>query len=428
MNIAHIHAREILDSRGNPTVEAEVTTEGGVVGRAAVPSGASTGTHEAHELRDQDPGRYGGRGVQTAVAHVKNDIARALRGMPVDDQKQIDARLIELDGTPTKKRLGANALLAVSLAASHAAASEKNTPLFEYVQSLSAAPRPLSLPLPLINILNGGEHTGWESTDIQEFMVAPHGAESFSHALEMGAGIFHALKKVLKDEGYATAVGDEGGFAASLKAGNEEGFAVIARAVEKAGYTLGNDVVFALDSASSEWFENGRYHLPRAGSDFSSSEVIEWYRALGKRYPVASIEDGLSEHDWEGWQALTEALGEEMQLVGDDLFVTNTEFLKRGIEEKAGNAILIKVNQIGTLTETVNAVDMAHRAGWKTIMSHRSGETEDTTIAHLAVGLGCGQIKTGSVSRSDRVAKYNELLRIEERLGERAVFAGNVFS
>ncbi|MEK7613369.1 MAG: phosphopyruvate hydratase [Patescibacteria group bacterium] len=427
MKIAHIHAREVFDSRGTPTLEAEVTTEHDIVGRAIVPSGASTGTHEAHELRDNDEKRFGGKGVLKAVRHVNEDIARTLIGMPIDAQETIDEALITLDGTPNKKRLGANALLGVSLATAHAAAKEKNIPLYEYASLLSEEKREPVLPLPLINILNGGAHTLWESTDIQEFMIAPVGADSFSHALQMSAEIFHALKGVLKEAGYGTGVGDEGGFAPALKDGNEEAFARIAEAVGNAGYVLGSDVVFALDSAASEFHRGESYALPLAGRTLTSDEMISWYRSLSKKFPIASLEDGLAEGDWDGWRLLTRELGDTMQLVGDDLLVTNTTFLNRAIEEKAGNAILIKVNQIGTLTETIRAVDSAHRAGWRTVMSHRSGETEDTTIAHLAVGLGCGQIKTGSLSRSDRVAKYNELLRIEERLGDRAVFAGNVF-
>lgn len=428
MKITHIHAREILDSRGNPTVEAEVTLEGGVVARAAVPSGASTGSHEAHELRDGDSTRYGGKGVQRAVQHVREDIADTLVGMRADEQRAIDEALITLDGTENKKRLGANAILAVSLACAQASAKARRVPLYEYVQTLSSAPKPFILPLPLVNILNGGAHTEWESTDIQEFMVAPVGADSFSHALQMSAEIFHALKTVLKDAGYTTAVGDEGGFAPRFKKGNEEAFTCIAQAVERAGYSLGKDVVFALDSAASELYKGDIYALPLAGEQRTAHEMVEWYRTLAKKYPILSLEDGLAEGDWDGWKELTATLGSTMQLVGDDLLVTNTMFLKRAIEEKAGNAILIKINQIGTITETVAAVDMAHAHGFKAVMSHRSGETEDVSIAHLAVGLGVGQIKTGSTSRTERVAKYNELLRIEERAGERASFAGNVFS
>jgi enolase len=424
MNIARVVAREILDSRGNPTVEADVILEDGTIGRAAVPSGASTGTHEAVELRDADTTRYGGKGVMKAVQNVRDEIAKAVVGKDASDQRALDDVLVALDGTENKSRLGANAILAVSLGAAKAAALSKRLPLYEYVRGLSEYPRDLLMPLPLCNVLNGGAHTNWETTDIQEFMIAPVGAKSMSDAVRILAEIFHALKRVLSGKGYATAIGDEGGFAPKLKGGNEEAFALVADAVLAAGYRMGDDIVFAPDVASSEFYKEGRYTLPLAGKTLSSDEMIAWYADLAKRYPVASLEDGLAESDWDGWKKLTEKLGAEMQLVGDDLLVTNTKFLERGIREKAANAILIKVNQIGTLSETVDAVDLAHKAGWKTVMSHRSGETEDTTIAHLAVGLGTGQIKTGSMSRTDRTAKYNELLRIEEMLGAKAVFAG----
>jgi len=426
MKIRSVHAREILDSRGNPTLEADVLLESGVIGRAAVPSGASTGTHEAHELRDNDPVRYNGKGALTAVENVNGEIARAVTGFDVTEQDKLDETLITLDGTSNKARLGANAVLAVSLAAAHAAAKEKGVPLFEHVRSLSAAPRNPILPLPQCNVLNGGAHTNWETTNIQEFMIAPVGAERFTEALQMLAETFHALKKVLTKKGYQTAVGDEGGFAPKVES-DKEAFELVARAVQEAGYALGNDFVFTPDVASSEFYENGSYTLPLAKKTLTSTQMIAWYEGLAKQYPVASIEDGLAEEDWDGWVRLTEVLGDSVQLVGDDLLVTNTEFLERAIRERAANAILIKVNQIGTLTETVRAVDMAHSAGWRAVMSHRSGETEDTTIAHLAVGLGTGQIKTGSMSRTDRIAKYNELLRIEEALGAQAAFAGNVF-
>ncbi len=424
MKIQSIHAREILDSRGNPTIEADVLTDDGVLGRAAVPSGASTGSHEAHELRDADAKRYGGKGVLKAVENVNGEIARAISGMRVEDQGAIDAKLRELDGTPNKSRLGANAILAVSLAAAHAGARTKNVPLFEYVRSLSSMPRKPLLPLPQCNILNGGAHTDWQSTDLQEFMIMPIGAPSFREGLRVMAEVFHALKKILKSKGYSTSVGDEGGFAPRVTGGNEEALALIAEAAVAAGYRLGDDLVIALDSAASELYENGSYWSRMEKKKYTAEEMIDWYEKMCSQYPIRSIEDGLAEDDWDGWKKLTARLGATTQIVGDDLLVTNVKFLERGIKEKAANAILIKVNQIGTLTETIAAVDMAHAAGWRAVMSHRSGETEDTTIAHLAVGLGTGQIKTGSTSRSDRTAKYNELLRIEEMLGDKAVFAG----
>jgi len=433
MKIRTIQAREVLDSRGNPTVEADCVLEDGTLGRAIVPSGASTGSHEAHELRDGDPtslragqARYGGKGVLKAVANVGGEIASAIAGKDASAQREIDDTMIALDGTANKGRLGANAILAVSLAAAHAAARSRGVPLYEYIRSLSSAPREPVLPVPQCNILNGGAHTNWESTDIQEFMVMPVGAPSFREGLRMVAEIFHALKKVLQEKAFGTTVGDEGGFAPKVT-GNEEALTLIAEAIEKAGYKLGTDVVLALDVAPSEFFESGVYKLPKEGKKLSSAEMVAWYGELKKRYPIPSIEDGLAEDDWDGWRNMTVALGKDTQLVGDDLLVTNVNFLERAIKEKAANAILIKVNQIGTLTETVAAVDMAHASGWKAVISHRSGETEDTTIAHLAVGLATGQIKTGSTSRTDRVAKYNELLRIEEMLGSNAKFAGNVF-
>lgn len=423
MRIKALKAREVLDSRGNPTVEADCILEDGTIGRAIVPSGASTGAHEAHELRDEDTKRYGGKGVLKAIANVEGEIARVIVGKDASAQREIDEAMIALDGTENKGRLGANAILAVSLSAAKAAATSKKIALFEYLHSLSAAPRDLVLPLPQCNILNGGAHTNWESTDIQEFMIAPVGAKTFRDAVRMLSEIFQALKKVLQEKGYGTTVGDEGGFAPKVN-GNEEAFALIADAVEKAGYTLGDDIVFTPDIASSELYEGGKYKLPLAGKELSSEEMIAWYADLKKKYPIPLIEDGLAEDDWDGWKKMTTALGDSMQLVGDDLLVTNVKFLERAIKEKAANAILIKVNQIGTLSETIDAIDMAHKAGWKAVISHRSGETEDTTIAHLAVGLGTGQIKTGSISRTDRTAKYNELLRIEEQLGGKAVFAG----
>ena len=424
MKISAVHAREILDSRGNPTVEADVILEDGTLGRAAVPSGASTGTHEAIELRDGDKKRYGGKGVLKAVENVNGEIARAVTGKDVFDQKSFDETMIALDGTENKSRLGANAILAVSLATAKAAALSKNIPLFEYVRSLSASPREPLLPLPQCNVLNGGAHTNWESTDIQEFMILPVGAPTFREGVRMMTEVFHALKSVLKGKGYGTTVGDEGGFAPKVTGGNAEALTLISEAIEKAGYKLGSDIVFGLDAAASEMFENGIYKLGCEGAQRSSAEMVAWYGELQKKYPILSIEDGLAEDDWDGWKQLTATLGGSTQLVGDDLLVTNVKFLERGIKEKAANAILIKVNQIGTLTETIAAVDMAHAAGWRAVISHRSGETEDTTIAHLVVGLGTGQIKTGSMSRTDRLAKYNELLRIEEMLGGKAVFAG----
>lgn len=423
MRIQSIHGREILDSRGNPTVEADVILEDGTLGRAADPSGASTGAHEALELRDGDKDFYGGKGVLKAVANINGEIANALIGRDTSAQREIDSILIGLDGTENKSRLGANAILAVSLAVAHASALSQGIPLFEYVRGLSSAPRDALLPLPQCNIINGGKHAAG-STDIQEFMVMPVGAQSFSEALRCVEEIFQSLKTIVGDKGYATTVGDEGGLAPHVQAGNEEALSLIAEAVTRAGYELGKDIVLALDIAASEMLVDGKYVLAREGKKLSSEEMIAWYGDLQKKYPIVSIEDGLGEDDWEGWKKLTEDLGGNTQIVGDDLLVTNAKFLERGIKEKAGNAILIKVNQIGTLTETIDVVDMAHKAGWHAIISHRSGETEDTTIAHLAVGLGTGQIKAGSVSRTDRVAKYNELLRIEEMLGERAVFAG----
>jgi len=421
MKISSIHARQILDSRGNPTIEADVTLENGILGRAAVPSGASTGSHEAIELRDGGD-LYGGKSVLNAVAHVNGEISEALVGMDVTNQTDIDQKMIDLDGTENKGRLGANAILAVSLACAKAAALAKGKPLYAYVATLAGNSK-LVLPLPMMNIINGGKHAAG-STDIQEFMIMPVGAANFSDCIRMGAEIFQSLGKVLKSKGYATTVGDEGGYAPAVKNGNAEALELISEAVANAGYKLGEDVVLALDVASSELMQDGKYALATESKQLSSEEMVAFYEDLVNRFPIVSIEDGLGEDDWDGWKQLTEKLGDRIQLVGDDLLVTNTEFLKRGIAEKAGNAILIKVNQIGTLTETIRAVNMAHDAGWKAVISHRSGETEDTTIAHLAVGLGTGQIKTGSLSRTDRVAKYNELMRIEEELGDSAVFAG----
>ena len=421
MKIIDIHARQILDSRGNPTIEADVRLSDDTIGRAAVPSGASTGSHEAIELRDGESA-YGGKGVTKAVAYINGEIRSALIAAEDLDQASLDKIMIELDGTNNKGRLGANAILAVSLAFAKAAALSRKQPLYVYVAGL-AGNQTFTLPLPMMNIINGGAHAAG-STDIQEFMIMPVGAKSFSHCIQIGAEIFHSLAKVLNSHGYSTTVGDEGGYAPAVKNGNAEALELIAEATKNAGYTLGTDVVLALDVAASELIENGKYNLKTEAKQLTSDDMINFYRDITSRFPVVSIEDGLAEDDWTGWQSLTEQLGDKIQLVGDDLLVTNTDFLKRGITEKSANAILIKVNQIGTLTETISAVTMAHKAGWKAVISHRSGETEDTTIAHLAVGLNTGQIKTGSLSRSDRVAKYNELMRIEEELGEGAVFIG----
>lgn len=420
LEIVGVHAREILDSRGNPTVEVEVQVETGDVGRAAVPSGASTGEHEALELRDGDPSRYLGKGVRKAVENVNGAIRQAILGLDAEDQWAVDARMRELDGTPTKSSLGANAILGVSLATARAAAQANGLPLFRWVGGVQAR----TLPVPMMNILNGGAHADTR-VDIQEFMVMPVGAPSFSEGLRWGAEIFHALKTVLKGRKLSTSVGDEGGYAPDLPS-NEEALAVIAEACEKAGYALGDQVVLALDVASSEFYdaERGVYALSGEGREFDRQGLVDWYADLCGRYPIASIEDGCAEDDWEGWKLLTERLAAKVQLVGDDLFVTNVERLRRGIDEKVANSLLVKVNQIGTLSETIEAVRLAHRSGYSSVMSHRSGETEDTTIADLAVALDCGQIKTGSASRSDRIAKYNQLLRIEESLGKEAVYAG----
>ena len=430
MKIKSIHARQILDSRGNPTVEADVILENDVLGRAAVPSGASTGTHEAVELRDGDKTKYLGKGVLKAVANVNGPIEKALRGKNADDQKKIDQLMIDLDGTENKSKLGANAILAVSLAVAKATAQSQDIPLYWYMNFLARAdavdktpPKSLTLPLPMMNIINGGRHADF-ATDIQEFMIMPVGAKSFSEALRMGAEVFHHLGKVLKTKGYETTVGDEGGYAPRVKNGNAEALDLIIQAVMNAGYTPGEEIVFALDVASSELLHNGKYTLQAEKEIFSNLQMADWLRKLAENYPIVSIEDGMAENDWDGWKYLTNVLGKTTQLVGDDLLVTNTKFLERAIEEEVGNAILIKVNQIGTLTETIAAIEMAHAANWKSVISHRSGETEDTTIAHLAVGLETGQIKTGSLSRTERIAKYNELLRIEEELGNKAVFAG----
>ncbi|TEU19409.1 MAG: phosphopyruvate hydratase [Anaerolineales bacterium] len=416
--IEEIVAREILDSRGNPTVEVEVILISGAIGRAAVPSGASTGVHEAVELRDGDEGRYGGKGVLKAVDNVNAAIADELIGWDALDQVGIDEFLTGLDGTPNKGRLGANAILGVSLAVAKAAADVLGLPLYRYIGGVSAR----TLPVPMMNILNGGKHAVG-STDLQEFMVMPVGAESFAEALRWGAETYHSLKKVLKDRGYNTNVGDEGGFAPSLGS-NEEAVEVIVEAIEKAGYRPGEDIYIALDPAASEIYEDGQYHLKKEGRVLSGQEMVAFYEDWVSKYPIISIEDGLAEDDWESWKLLTARIGDRVQIVGDDLLVTNVERVGRAIQEKAANSLLCKVNQIGTLTEAVAAVTMAQRAGWTAVVSHRSGETEDVTIADLVVALNAGQIKTGAPCRSDRVAKYNQLLRIEEELGETAVYPG----
>lgn len=417
--IEEIVAREILDSRGNPTVEVDVLLDDGSFGRAAVPSGASTGTHEALELRDGDKHRYGGKGVLKAVQNVNTTIAEELVGWDAREQEAIDALLIGLDGTPTKSNLGANAILGVSLAVAKAAAESLHLPLYRYIGGVHAR----TLPVPLMNILNGGTHTNWQSTDLQEFMIAPTGAESFAEALRWGAEIYQSLKKVLKDKGYSTNVGDEGGFAPALKS-NVEAIEVILTAIEKAGYKAGEQVFICLDPAASELYADGKYHLRKEGRILNGEQMIEFYAEWVKKYPILSIEDGLAEDDWDAWVLMTKKLGDKIQIVGDDLFVTNVERLKKGLELGAANSILIKLNQIGTLSETLRAIELAHRAGWTTVVSHRSGETEDTTIADLVVATNAGQIKTGAPARSERVAKYNQLLRIEEELGEAAEYAG----
>jgi enolase len=420
-SIAFINARQILDSRGNPTIEVEVFTEGGAMGRAAVPSGASTGTHEAVELRDGDPKRYMGKGVEKAVRNVNAAIREELAGMEVSDQRLLDMTMIDLDGSENKANLGANAILGVSLAAAKAAASEAGQPLYRYVGGVNAA----LLPVPMMNILNGGSHAD-NSIDFQEFMIMPVNASSFSEGLRMGTEVFHHLKSVLKKKGMSTNVGDEGGFAPSLKS-NEDAILTVIEAIEKAGYRPGEDIYIAMDAAASEFYnrEEGVYHFKKStGDKLKPSEMVDFWADWCKRYPILSIEDGLDEDDWTAWKLLTDKLGKKVQLVGDDLFVTNVERLAKGIEQEVANSILVKVNQIGTLTETINAVQLAMNNGYTAVMSHRSGETEDTTIADLAVALRCGQIKTGSASRSDRVAKYNQLLRIEEMLGDAGRYHG----
>ena len=422
--IGNIHARQILDSRGNPTIEVDVITDTGIVGRAAVPSGASTGVHEAVELRDGDKSTFLGKGVMNAVQNVNGVIAEELQGYFVTDQVDIDKRMIEIDGTPNKANLGANAILGVSLAVAHAAAQETNQYLFRYIGGVNAK----TLPIPMMNILNGGSHAD-NSIDFQEFMIMPVGADSFSQAIRMGVEVFHNLKAVLKKAGYSTNVGDEGGFAPNLKS-NEEAVKVVLEAIDKAGYKAGEDIYIALDPAASEYFipDENVYHLKwSTGDKLTPAEMVDYWDNWVNKYPIISIEDGMGEDDWDGWKLMTNKMGSKIQLVGDDLFVTNTKRLKKGIDKGIANSILIKVNQIGTLTETIEAVDMATRNGYTSIISHRSGETEDVTIADLAVALNTGQIKTGSASRSDRIAKYNQLLRIEELLDDSAIYPGKDF-
>jgi len=422
--IANIHARQILDSRGNPTIEVDVYTNTGIVARAAVPSGASTGVHEAVELRDNDKGTYLGKGVLKAVENVNNILAEELQGYYVTEQREIDQKMIEIDGTPNKEKLGANAMLGVSLAVAHAAAQDTGQFLFRYI----GGPNAHVLPVPMMNILNGGSHAD-NSIDFQEFMIMPVGAETFSDAIRMGAEVFHNLKAVLKKAGHSTNVGDEGGFAPNL-ASNEDAIKVVLEAIDKAGYKAGEDIFIALDPASSEYYlpEEDVYHLKwSTGDKLSPSEMVDFWADWAKKYPIISIEDGMAEDDWDGWKLQTEKMGDKVQLVGDDLFVTNTKRLQKGIDMGIANSILIKVNQIGTLTETIEAVEMANRSSYTSVISHRSGETEDTTIADLAVGLNTGLIKTGSASRSDRIAKYNQLLRIEEILGDAGKYLGKDF-
>ncbi len=426
-NIKAVHAREILDSRGNPTVEVDVTLDNGILGRAAVPSGASTGVHEALELRDGDKKRYGGKGVLKAVDNVNSKISKAVVGMPVTEQSLLDKKMIDLDGTANKDKLGANAILGVSMASARAAALAKGLPLYAYIAEIfgpSPQPSPrrgeggFMMPVPMMNILNGGEHAD-NNVDIQEWMILPAGAPTFREAIRMGAEVFHSLKKVLKDKKYSTSVGDEGGFAPDLRS-NQEALDVIMQAIASAGYTAGKDVMLAIDSAASSFYENGTYIMEaEASPKKTSAQMIEWYKGIVNKYPIVSIEDGLAEDDWDGWESMTEELGKKVQIVGDDIFVTNPKRLKMGIDRKVANSILIKLNQIGSVTETLETMKMAHKAGYTTVISHRSGETEDSFIADLAVGTGAGQIKTGSASRSERIAKYNQLLRIEEERGSK---------
>ena len=419
-SIVDVVAREILDSRGNPTVEADVLLESGIMGRAAVPSGASTGSREAIELRDGDASRFLGKGVMQAVENVNTEISEAIIGLDAQEQAFIDQTMIDLDGTDNKSRLGANAILAVSMAVAKAAAEESGMPLYRYFGGMS----PMQMPVPMMNIINGGEHAN-NSLDIQEFMIMPVGASSFREALRCGAEIFHALKKLLDKKGHSTAVGDEGGFAPNLGS-HAEALEIIMQAIETAGYVPGKDVLLALDCAASEFYKDGKYHLSGEGLQLTSAQFTDYLANLADQFPIVSIEDGMSEADWDGWKMLTDRLGKTVQIVGDDIFVTNTRIFKEGIKKGIGNSILIKINQIGTLSETFAAVEMAKRAGYTAVISHRSGETEDSTIADIAVGLNAGQIKTGSLSRSDRIAKYNQLLRIEEDLGDTATYPGRV--
>ena len=416
--ITKIYAREVIDSRGNPTIQAEVTTETGAVGSAMVPSGASTGVREALELRDQDPDRYLGKGVLTAVANINGEISAALQGAEVTDQSALDKTMIDLDGTENKSNLGANAILGVSMAAAHAAANEAGLPLYAYL----GGDGPFQMPVPMMNIINGGAHAD-NSVDLQEFMILPVGAESITEAVRYGAEVFHRLKAVLSAKGMSTTVGDEGGFAPNL-ASNEQAVEVILEAIELAGFRAGEDILLGLDVASSEFYDNGQYHLQSENRSMSNEEFLDYLAPWFDKYPIITMEDGMAEDDWDGWQQLTDRLGDQIQLVGDDLFVTNTEILSEGIEKDIANSILIKVNQIGSLTETLAAIDMAKRAGYTAVISHRSGETEDTTIADLAVATSAGQIKTGSLSRSDRVAKYNRLIQIEDELGANCSYPG----
>lgn len=417
--IETVQAREILDSRGNPTVEVEVFLEDGAFGRAAVPSGASTGVHEALELRDGDKSRYGGKGVLKAVQAVNEEIADALFGMDALDQAAVDAEMLALDGTPNKSKLGANAILGVSLAVARAAAASTDLPLYRYLGGVSAR----LLPVPMFNILNGGVHANWQGTDFQEFMIAPVGAPNFREALRWGSEVYHALKGVLKDGGYSTGVGDEGGFAPALKK-NSDAVELILKAIEKAGYKPGDDVAIALDPATSGIYEDGLYHLRTEGRKVSSAEMVDIWKSWVEKYPIVVLEDGLAEDDWEGWKLLNQTLGSKIELVGDDLFVTNVERISRGIEQNAANAVLIKLNQIGTLTETIAAIELAYKAGWGAMVSHRSGETVDSFIADLTVAMRTGHLKTGAPARGERVEKYNQLMRIEEQLGDAAMYAG----
>ncbi len=426
MKIKSLHARQILDSRGNPTVECDVLLEDGTLGRAAVPSGASTGSREAIELRDGDKSKYLGKGVLIAVSNINETIAKAVVGMEANDQKALDEKMIALDGTQNKAKLGANAILAVSLAVAKAAAISNKQPFYQYLHTFTKQEFKLSdaisLPMPMMNIINGGQHASF-ATDIQEFMIVPVGAKTFAEAVRMGSEVFHHLGKVLKEKGYPTTVGDEGGYAPKVQKGNAEALEMIIQAIMNAGFNPGDDIAIALDVAASELLQDDNYILKAEKETFSNKQMAEWIAELVANYPIVSVEDGLGENDWDGWEYLTKVLGEKIQLVGDDSLVTNVKYLKKAIEQKAGNAILIKLNQIGTLTETIDTIMTAKNAKWNTVVSHRSGETEDTTIAHLSVGLATGQIKTGSLSRTERVAKYNELIRIEEELGDKARFA-----